>query len=179
MTDTRSLVEQFFSAVHEAFQLDLSSETAAQLRWALSRVGQQNQGDLVAAAFLSCYATRREQGRPLEDADVRRAIWRVVKEASRDAARNARLDPLLVHVPTPGPSPEEAAARRDDADRISRAIESLPVLDQAAFLQRMGGASIQEIARELDMTEVAVRQRLHRARGRVRRILGADKSDIQ
>jgi RNA polymerase sigma factor (sigma-70 family) len=173
MTDTQSTIEQFISVVREAFGLDPSPETLTQLRWALSRVGRQNHGDLVAAIFLACYEMRDEPERPLVDADLRRIIWRVVKDASRQAARVAKLDPSRVHVPAPSPPPEEAVSVKDEVDRVLSAVENLPLEDQAAFVRLMEGASAEEIAREFEMTSAAVRQRLHRARKRIRQVLDA------
>jgi RNA polymerase sigma-70 factor (ECF subfamily) len=163
--------------VREAFGFDPSPQTMTQLRWALSRVGRQNHGDLVAAAFLACYEARGEPGRPLVDADLRRIIWRVVKEASRAAARRAQLDPSRIHVPAPPPPPDEAASMKDEVDRVLSAVENLPLEDQAAFVRLMEGASAEEIADEFDMTSAAVRQRLHRARKRIRQMLDAERAD--
>jgi len=173
MTDTQNIIERFIALVREAFRFDLSPETITQLRWALSRVDQQNHGDLVGATFLACYEAQIELKRPLEDADLRRAIWRVAKDASREAARAAKLDPSQIHIPAPRP-PEEVMSIRDEVERVLSAVVNLPLEDQAAFARLMEGASAEEIAEELDMTAVAVRQRLHRARKRVRRMLGAD-----
>lgn len=167
MMEIREAIEQFVSAVHEAFQLDLSPGTVSQLRWALYRVGQQNFGDLVAAAIITCYEIRQELGRSLDDTDIRRAVWRVVKETSREAARAAKPDPRLV-AKSLTPSPEVTAERKDELERVRRVIETLPVKDQATLIRWMDGASAAEIAEELEISSAAVRQRLHRTIRRVR-----------
>lgn len=173
MTDTQTIIEQFIALVREAFRFDLSPETITQLRWALYRVGRQNHDDLVSATLLACYETQIELKRPLEDADLRRPIWRVAKDASRESARSAKLDPSQIHIPAPRP-PEEVVSIRDEVDRVLRALVNLPLEDQAAFARLMEGASAEEIAEELGMTAAAVRQRLHRARQHIRRMLGTD-----
>jgi RNA polymerase sigma factor (sigma-70 family) len=168
MTDKADMLRLFQETILEAFALELSPETATQFCWALSRVGAQNHSDLTAAVTLACFERRAESRQPLTDKDVRRAIWQVLKQVSRQATRSAAIDPGRVHAPPAVPQPIEKAAEHDEIERAKAAVATLPPIDQAIIARRLDGVSAAEIAKEFGLKAAAVRQRIHRSFAQLR-----------
>ena len=68
--------------------------------------------------------------------------------------------------------PEQAAARRQEVDRVAAAIDGLPRPDRLALLLALDGWTGPEIAEEFGCSPNAVRSRLRRARQSVRERVG-------
>ena len=69
--------------------------------------------------------------------------------------------------------PERAAARSEISRRLERAIDDLPVAFRVVLVLRdVEGASVQQTAKLLGIRQETVKTRLHRARRRLREILG-------
>ena len=66
------------------------------------------------------------------------------------------------------PDPEQSYDLRQRAFKLLRAIEHLdPKLQTPILMQALLGSSVEEIARAMDISEAAVKSRLHRARRRL------------
>ena len=92
------------------------------------------------------------------------------RRALQERARWARADGL--EPPAPGPGPHEAAEAAQIAERVRAAIAALPAGQRAAVaLFHLGGLSHAEVAGRLGTRPGAVKTRLHKARGALRREL--------
>jgi RNA polymerase sigma-70 factor, ECF subfamily len=79
--------------------------------------------------------------------------------------RSARLATLDEHMADTGPGPEERATARADLRAVLAALQTLPEIDRAAVLLRADeGLSYAEIGRMLDISTIAARVKVHRAR---------------
>ena len=67
--------------------------------------------------------------------------------------------------------------KRELMESISRAIEKLPDLDRRVMLLQREGMSYGEIAQELGVTEAAVKNRLYRARRKVKELVDGMEED--
>ncbi len=67
--------------------------------------------------------------------------------------------------------------KRELMESISRAIEKLPDLDRRVMLLQREGMSYGEIAQELGLTEAAVKNRLYRARRKVKELVDGMEED--
>ena len=67
-----------------------------------------------------------------------------------------------------GPAPEEALERRQVMRETLTGVAGLPANQREALLRTAAGHSRAEIAQELDVSEGAVRQLVHRARTALR-----------
>jgi RNA polymerase sigma factor (sigma-70 family) len=94
--------------------------------------------------------------------------------------RSAGVADLITTVPDPGPSPvdaiiaaEDRAAKSATVSAMTAAIATLPATSRQVLLLHYGAQrSAPEVARQLDVSADAVRQRLARARARLRAALG-------
>src|SRR6187397_458184 len=92
------------------------------------------------------------------------------RRALQERARWARAD--ANDTPAPGPGPQEAAEAAQIAERVRAAIAALPAGQRAAVaLFHLGGLSHAEVAGCLGTRPGAVKTRLHKARGALRREL--------
>jgi RNA polymerase sigma factor (sigma-70 family) len=92
------------------------------------------------------------------------------RRALQERARWARTD--SADTPAPGPGPPEAAEAAQIAERVRAAIAALPAGQRAAVaLFHLGGLSHAEVAGRLGTRPGAVKTRLHKARGALRREL--------
>ena len=72
-------------------------------------------------------------------------------------------------VPSPSRDPEQEAVGRQMQRVLVSAIDELPVGYRTVFVMRdLEGLSTAEVADSLDLSEQAVKMRLHRARGALR-----------
>lgn len=99
-------------------------------------------------------------------------------------ARNAAVDRLRQRRPpdqrweeTDGaaPSPEDEVLRRERAEQLRQAVDTLSASDRVLFYRKYYYLqSTAQIAAELGLTERAVEGRLYRLRRRLRKALGGD-----
>jgi RNA polymerase sigma factor (sigma-70 family) len=74
--------------------------------------------------------------------------------------------------PSPTPSPEEQVLRREEVGCLLEALADLPAADRELVSLRYGsGLSTAEVAEVLGVREPAVRTRLWRALGRLRKAM--------
>lgn len=103
-----------------------------------------------------------------------------VHEALARKRQGLRLVPLDGDEdrPAPEPGPEADVGRREIGRILERAIDGLPDLYRPVLvLRELEGLDTAETAGTLGITEDAVKQRLHRARGMLRRSLEALASE--
>lgn len=103
---------------------------------------------------------------------AKRTTWRMVTErASRMMSEVGGFDSglsALDLVTSPSPSPEAAAITRQALLRLRAAIERLPRADRELLLAAATDERLVDVAVRLGTSEVAVRQKLWRIRGRIR-----------
>ena len=82
-----------------------------------------------------------------------------------------------VEVEDPAPSPEQICEQRQRLGRLLSAIQNLePSLRIAIQIRMTENYTLKEIARQLDISEAAVKTRLHRARRRLSDVHAGDNS---
>ncbi|MCU0494385.1 MAG: sigma-70 family RNA polymerase sigma factor [Chloroflexaceae bacterium] len=85
------------------------------------------------------------------------------------------LDDVAFWLPSDRPGPERSALQRERRDLIQEALQGLPdTYRMAAVLRFWHDLSYQEIAEALNLTESAVKTRLHRARAMLTTALAAE-----
>ena len=120
---------------------------------------------------------------PFRDPGHERAwVIRVAINACRNLLRDRGAHPAvgLDDVPEPAatPAPGGDSLRRRD-DRVLGAVMALPLpLREAVYLHYYEGYPTREVARIVGTTDAAVRQRLSRARARLRDDLKGDYDDF-
>lgn len=85
-----------------------------------------------------------------------------------DPEPDADSDTITVAVGESSPNPEEFYDRHQRRPEVLRAIRKLdPTLREPIHMQMTQGSSVREIGRALDISQAAVKSRLHRARLRL------------
>ena len=100
----------------------------------------------------------------------RRLVARQCGRATR--GKRVRVVPLAAAagVRTPAPGPDKSAEARERREAVRRAVRELPAPERAAVvLFYLGGYAQGEVARFLGLPPTVVNNRLHAARGRLRR----------
>ena len=96
------------------------------------------------------------------------------RQSLRARARWA-TGPLPAESPAPERDPERTAAAHELLALLERSIDALPAASRAALVLRdVEGLETWEVAEALNVSKEAVRVRLHRARGELRRRLRED-----
>jgi RNA polymerase sigma-70 factor (ECF subfamily) len=145
---------------------------------------EESARDVVQEAFLSAF---RAMGRFSGQARLSTWLHRIVINTALMRLRSRRrrpeepIEPLLPSFRSDGhhvtefttwPDAERAIERREIRDLVRRAIEELPESYRAVLVLRdIEGLDTAETARMLDLTENAVKIRLHRARQALRTLL--------
>jgi RNA polymerase sigma-70 factor (ECF subfamily) len=107
-------------------------------------------------------------------------LFSITANLCRDHLRKAdnkakESEETLISIPSSEVSPEERLAQRQEADRVSRALEMLtPEQREAILLSRYQGLSYAEIAQISGCSEGAVKTRVFRAMEALKRILVED-----
>jgi RNA polymerase sigma-70 factor (ECF subfamily) len=143
---------------------------------------EEDARDVVQEAYLRAYrGIRRFRG----DARFTTWMYRITANcastqiAKRARSRHDELDEDFDVVDTePDHDPEQRAELGYDRDRISRALEELPVrLRTVIVLRDIYDLPHESIAAELGITEAAAKVRLHRARRKLHERLFPHRSD--
>jgi RNA polymerase sigma-70 factor, ECF subfamily len=128
--------------------------------------------DVVQDAFLSVLK-HADSFRP--EGAFRPWFLRIVANRARNLLRSRVVwdaDEIPSDAPSPVPSPEWDAERRELAERIAAGVGRLdPVARQAVQLFYADGLTGAEVAAVLNLSHGTVRWHLHRARTRLREIL--------
>src|SRR5215213_8295602 len=102
--------------------------------------------------------------------ELRPWLYRIAHNTALNMLRQSGYDYDELHgLLDTGPAPEEVLERRDVARRTLTGLAGLPPRQREALLQiAVQGRAQEEVARELGVSEPAVRQLVHRARARLR-----------
>jgi len=171
----RSLAEpEVFAVLFDRYAADIH-------RYAARRLGASAADDLVAETFLAAFRRRsaydigRSQARPWLFGIAATLIARQRRSEQRLYRALARtgLDPL------PEPIADQVVRRvaaQGQQRRLAAALAGLSGAErEVLLLLAWGGLSYEEIAEALGVPVGTVRSRLHRARGKVRKVLGDTK----
>ena len=151
--------ERAFEAIVERYRRPLH-------RWCRQFLSEARAEDAVQTAFLKAWSSLR-QG--TEVGDLKPWLYRIARNAALDNARKAGYDYVeLTEALRLAPAPEEALERRRVMRETLTGVAGLPANQREALLRTAAGHSRAEIARELDVSEGAVRQLVHRARTALR-----------
>ncbi len=151
--------ERAFEAIVERYRRPLH-------RWCRQFLPEARAEDAVQTAFLKAWSSLREG---TEVGDLKPWLYRIARNAALDNARKAGYDYLeLTEALRLAPAPEEALERRQVMRETLTGVAGLPENQREALLRTAAGHSRAEIARELDVSEGAVRQLVHRARTALR-----------
>lgn len=110
------------------------------------------------------------------------------RRVQRETLFDPHSETESAHVPTTlapeirdsAPDPEQICGLRQRAYRVLHAIERLdPKLQTPIRMHAMLGSSLEEIARAMDISEAAVKARLHRARRRLSTRQGIQRLGLQ
>ena len=104
------------------------------------------------------------------DGEIQAWLFRIARNLVLDRHRHDRRHPTAA---IPAAEPSRAASQDVDL-AVRQALASLPPLDRDVFLMReVAGLGYREIAAACEVTEDAVRSRIHRARLTLRQQLAA------
>ena len=96
----------------------------------------------------------------------------VAPATSSDGEEDCPADPFDA-MASPSPGPAEVLAMQEDKERVGEALTKLPDEEREVLVMReVDGMKYSAIADALEITEGAVRARLHRARNRMFSLLG-------
>lgn len=102
----------------------------------------------------------------------RNAAYDRLRALERKARRSGELAP---NTPDPAPGPEEALLRRERAQALEKALDTLSQADRRIFYRKYYYLqSTARMAAELGTTERAVEGRLYRIRRKLQKQLGGD-----
>ena len=133
--------------------------------------------DLTAEVFLR--AVRSAERYDPERGEARSWLFRIAQNVLRDHGRRERRRRQVSlsdfrDLQSDAPSPEERLLRQEEVGRLLLALGELPAGDRELVSLRYGsGLSTAEAAEVLGIREPAVRTRLWRALGRLRKALGS------
>lgn len=148
----------------------------AALRRRLAHLRVPDIEDVVSEVLTRAYASenwrRMDQGRAL--------VFQIARNLLVDAARRRAIvsidfmaDLESLHLDDGSPSPEAAAAARDELRRLQQALDALPPQPRRVFvMRRVQDMSPHEIAAELRLSVSTVEKHLAKAMVAVTRALG-------
>ncbi|WP_234380534.1 RNA polymerase sigma factor [Streptomyces sp. CMB-StM0423] len=162
-----------FAAVFDRYATDVH-------RYAARRLGDEAADDIMAETFTTAFRLR-DRFDP-ERGDVRPWLFGIATHlVSRHRRAEARRFRALSRLPAPAETDEPLADRvaaRATADGVRRELATAlarlsPALRDVLLLVAWADLAYEEVAQALDVPVGTVRSRLHRARGRLRKELGA------
>lgn len=159
---------------YEAFNRVYDATRDALLRWLVPRIRSADDvEDVMQESYRKLY--RRMTKRGVDDPE--KYLFGIAKkELSKHYRRRAEVQqsesPLSDALPDNEPSPEEIAIGHERTREIWALVKAEPLLSYQAFTLYYGfSLPTSEIAKELGLSEDAVRRRLSRTRARIRNLL--------
>ncbi len=129
-------------------------------------VGYGDAGELTQEVFLRISRGPVPQ---TSDAGTRAWVFSIARNLALNHIRDGKRRGVAVEMPEPAAAPTQELTAA-----LRQALDRLPALDRDVFLLReAGGLSYDEIALACELTNDAVRSRLHRARQQLRGTLGS------
>lgn len=160
---------------YDTFNRVYDATRDALLRWLVPRIrSSADVEDLMQDVYRKLYRQMVRRGGVREPEKYLFGIAK--KELARFYRRKAMVleseAPLSDELPDAEPSPEDWAVFRDRADEVWRIVRQEPLPSYQAFTMYYGlSVPTDEIAKELGLSEDAVRRRLSRTRARIRQML--------
>ena len=152
--------ERAFEAIVDRYRRPL-------LRYCARLLSQARAEDAVQQTFMNAYAAMRPGD---ADLDLRPWLYRIARNACLNALReNGWSHEQIEKLRRGTESAHEVVERRSELREVIAAVHTLPARQrEAVVLRELEGRSYDQIARELDSSEGAVRQLLNRARTTLR-----------
>ena len=165
-TDER-LVELFRSGHDAAFEALVRRYRRPLLAYSRRLLPDERSEDALQQAFLNAYRAMRDGTGELR---VRPWLYRIVHNAALDVLRRSCREELpLSDDHEAVEHPDQVFERRERLRETIAAVQALPQRQRDAIvLQELEGRSHEEIASRIGISEGAVRQLIHRARGSLR-----------
>jgi RNA polymerase sigma factor (sigma-70 family) len=149
-----------------AFEVIVERYRRPLYRWCRQFLPEARAEDAVQTAFLKAWSSLRAG---TQVSDLKPWLYRIARNAALDNARKAGYDyEELTEALRLAPAPETALERRRVMRETLTGVAGLPANQREALLRTAAGHSRAEIARELEVSEGAVRQLVHRARTTLR-----------
>lgn len=173
MVDDSKLLEQYISGSQEAFS-ELVGRHARWVYWAARR--QVRDEHLAEDVTQAVFILLAQKARKVRGRSIGPWLLKTTRHVSKHALRASRRRTLHERaVPTRDVVAEEPivqAARREIGDLLDESVRELAVGDQRAILLRFYEAkSLQEVGRELGLSEDSARKRVKRAVQRLRNVI--------
>ena len=133
------------------------------LRFALYLTGDRAEAeDVTSETFARAWTAREE----IRVGTVKAYLFMIARNLVRSLRRKAPAPVVLEEEePDRGAGPAAAASARNQLARVLACVQRLPEVERAALLMRaQGELSYEAIAAALDLSVVAVRVKVHRAR---------------
>ena len=165
---------------HEAFNRVYDATRDALLKWLVPRVrSAADVEDLMQEIYKKLY--RKMSGFGIREPE--KYVFGIAKKElakfyRHKAARETREAPITDQLTDEGEEPEDIVLDREAERELWDLIKTEPLLSYQAFTLYYGlSVPTDEIARELGLSEDAVRKRLSRTRARLRAYLSEQKGD--
>src|SRR5579871_4541918 len=170
-------MERYQQANPEAPAALVGALSPALLRFFKSQVSSREQADdLLQETWLRIHRVRHTY-RPGEP--VLPWVYAIARRARVDGYRRSRR--IAVHETTPHvlPEPPAQGEPRNTLPAFETLVACLPDAQREVItMLKVGGLSLEEVARATSSTVGAVKQKAHRAYERLRRLLHADAEDL-
>ena len=158
----------------QGFQDLYQAQLGAVYNYVRYRLGDAEAEDLTAAVFTRAWDQRSRQDAARGSPEA--WLWSMTRSMVADRRRWLRrrpVEPLAEDLPS-GDDLSGLVLQGIEWERLAQALDLLPEPDQELIALRFGaGLPHRAIAAELDLTEAACAQRLHRALRRLRALLTA------
>lgn len=165
---------------YEAFNCVYDATRDALLRWLIPRIrSSADVEDLMQEIYRKLYRKMTRFGiREPEKYVFGIAKKELAKFYRHKAAKETRESPLSDQLFDEGQEPEDIVLDREAERELWDLIKTEPLLSYQAFTLYYGlSVPTDEIAKELNLSEDAVRKRLSRTRARLRAYLSEQKGD--
>ncbi len=120
----------------------------------------------------------------IEKYDAKRGSWNawltaIVRNGALNYKRNtfaqSSTEGILENMPSPGPTPEDEAIRKEQQAAVHRALQRMSPKERSLFYRKYYYLqSTAQIASEMGMTERAVEGKLYRLKKQLRKMLGGE-----
>ena len=166
---------------YEAFNRVYDATRDALLRWLIPRVRSgADVEDLMQEIYKRLY--RKMDGSGVREPE--KYVFGIAKKElakfyRHKAMRETCEAPISDQLPDEGTEPEDIVLDRERERELWALIKTEPLLSYQAFTLYYGlSVPTDEIAKELNLSEDAVRKRLSRTRARLRKLLSAQDKDV-
>lgn len=161
--------------------LPLEPEVRRWLRRHVRTLTREDIDDLIQEAYARVWRANTSSV-----GHARGYLYSTLRNLLTEHARRARIVPMerlgeieVLRIPSEEPGPERRVTARQAVERLEGIVAALPAQARIAFqLQKFGGLSRQDIAREMNISEKTVEKHLATALVRVVDAMKDDISDV-